>query len=118
MMGDSADKHEQDNYSAARKPGETNDLDRVQELIWALLDDYIDDVAFSELEGLLQHDGIVREHYIQCVQLHTDLASYFATTAGGSEASDSEPNSTPVLGFLSSGLPLAGLDTSSAEDAT
>jgi len=86
---------------------DTHLLDRVQELSWALLDEHITDDEMALLDNLLLSDEKARGAYVECVQLHTDLAAHFAAppTAGDSPA----PAKSPVLGFLNAGIPPIGV---------
>ncbi len=89
--------------------------DRVQELTWALLDEQINDDEFMLLDNLLLSDEKARGSYIGCVQLHTELMSYFAALPA---ESDSKVGSrSQILGFLNSDVPL-GFQSPSAEEAT
>ena len=88
--------------------------DRVQELTWALLDEQINDDEFKLLDNLLLADEQARNSYVECVQLHTNLLTYFAppkSAKGAKGTSDS-----PVLGFLSGDAPF-GLQSPSGEKA-
>jgi hypothetical protein len=90
-------------------------VDRTRELSWALFDEHIDDVEFAELEQILLSDKPARENYIRCAQLHADLASHFAIPPSDSKSSSAKK--TPVLGFLTGGLPLTGIDSPTADDS-
>ena len=84
--------------------GDSDQLDRVHELSWGVLDDGLNDEEMAELEGLLQSDPSARESYVRCAQLHADLASYFAPPRNSST-----PAKSPVLGFLNEAMPNFGL---------
>jgi hypothetical protein len=59
----------------------------VEGLVWAMLDEQISEEDFGRLDKLLSDDQDARRLYLQCVQLHVDLANFFATkdtTAGHS----------------------------------
>lgn len=88
-------------------------IDRVHELSWALFDELITDEQMVELEGLLLNDTTAREAYIHCVQLHADLSTHYAKTATPSSGT---PSKTPVLGFLCESQPQFGAPT--VDDAT
>lgn len=77
-------------------------LERVQELTWALLDEQIDDDEAKLLDNLLLSDDLARKRYVECVQLHCDLIGHFAKPAVNAAGSAS---GSPVLGFLSTGMP-------------
>ncbi|MFO0788061.1 MAG: hypothetical protein U0805_01300 [Pirellulales bacterium] len=78
-------------------------LDRLETLTWAMLDEQISEQELAELESLLTVDQRAREHYIRCVQLHTDLAQHF-TPVG--KAGSKDP--VQVLGFLGDAAPKFG----------
>ena len=48
-------------------------------LVWAMLDGQISDEEFGRLDALLRDDEEARRLYLQCVQLHVDLANFYAT---------------------------------------
>lgn len=81
-------------------PNDATVQERVQELSWALFDEQINDDDLRLLENLLLSDDKARKTYVDCVQLHTDLAAHFAKPA----AADQDAK-TPVLGFLGSAFP-------------
>jgi hypothetical protein len=60
-------------------PGEsaTLVLDEAETLIWALLDDQLDDADAARLAKLLEEHESVRFRYIDCVRLHVDLHEHF-----------------------------------------
>lgn len=59
-------------------------LDEAESLIWALLDEQLDDAETSRLAQLLDEHEAVRRRYIECVQLHIDLQDHFATAEAAS----------------------------------
>jgi hypothetical protein len=69
--------------------------ERVQELTWALLDEQITDDEKSLLDTLLLSDDNARRHYMECIQLHTDLLAFYAAKPAKSGAAGSA-----VLSFL------------------
>ena len=69
-------------------------LDRIDQLVSALVDDLITDNEQRELESLLEGSADARARYVQGVQLHVDLMDHFRP-----EGENPEPKS-PVLGFL------------------
>lgn len=69
-------------------------LDEAEALIWGLLDENIDAVDSQRLQELLENDE-VRQRYIQCVELHSDLTNLL-----GSETKDGKKPQSPVLGSL------------------
>ncbi len=106
-------KQNPQNSQQSGSDGESDTLDRVHELSWALLDEHIAGEEMAELEDRLLNDSTARDSYIRCVQLHSDLISHYAQPA---KASGGSPAKTPILGFLGEGLPQFGTPT--ADDAT
>ena len=47
--------------------------DEVQELVWALIDDYATEEQVQHLEELLLDDPQARHVYVTCMQMHADL---------------------------------------------
>jgi len=76
-------------------------LDHVEQLIWSLLDDHIEEQDVRHLEELMKENEQVRLRYLQCAQIHADLYSHYQL--GSTE--QAKPKS-PVLGSLMSGLPM------------
>ena len=62
--------------NAEQTPGEAL-RNEAEALIWSLLDDQIDDSGVERLEKLLSEHEAIRRRYVECVQLHVDLASHF-----------------------------------------
>ncbi len=50
-----------------------NLVDEVQELVWALVDDYATERQIHRLEELLLENDEARRTYVTCMQLHADL---------------------------------------------
>ena len=50
---------------------------RVQDLTWGLIDERASEADCRELAKLLEEHLDVREVYVQCMQLHTDLVMFF-----------------------------------------
>lgn len=50
----------------------------VQGLVWALVDEYIDEPGLRRLETLVLQSPEARTTYVRCIQLHVDLIYYFA----------------------------------------
>jgi anti-sigma factor RsiW len=69
-------------------------LDEAENLIWALLDDQLDEASAARLAKLLEEHETVRHRYIDCVQLHIDLQDHFADSA------------RPTAGAKATALPL------------
>lgn len=63
--------------------------EKVQTLTWALIDEHINENEQGELEQLLKTDAEARATYVECVQMHVELQSYF------SESSKSDPTKQP-----------------------
>jgi hypothetical protein len=51
----------------------------IEGLVWAMLDEQISEEDFRRLDELLRDDEEARRLYLQCVQLHVDLANFYAT---------------------------------------
>ena len=100
------------------KPGlNTSELDRVQELTWAMLDEHIADEEKAWLDSTLCSSAEARCVYLRCVQIHTELMAHFS--APGKPAGEQSAAKSPVLGFLCGGiLPLAVQSPSSEELAS
>lgn len=71
-------------------------LDEAEALIWGLLDENIDAASTQRLEKLLANTE-VRQRYVQCVELHSDLQELFKEPP--------EQPKSPVLGSLSDVFP-------------
>jgi hypothetical protein len=82
-------------------------LDQAETRIWALLDDRIESADVKRLECLIREHEQVRQRYVSCVQMHTDLHGYFGE-AKPPLAADELPQS-PILGSLGDVRP--GTDT-------
>ena len=96
-------KHEQG------QTGPTEELmGRAEQLIWSLLDENISQDDKSELETMLQDHEAVKELYLNCVQLHTELLEHYGSLPKAKL--DNLPNS-PVLGSLGDAMP--GVDPGS-----
>jgi anti-sigma factor RsiW len=74
-------------------------LEEAETLIWAMLDDRLDDAEMQRLSKMIEEDAAIRARYIDCVQLHVDLNEHF-----GRAAAEKAP-STVVLANLQPGLP-------------
>ena len=70
-------------------------LEEAEGLIWAMLDDSIKPADVKRLEDMLQENEQIRQRYLSCVQMHTDLNQHF----GELTELPSLPSS-PVLDFL------------------
>ncbi len=86
-----------DNPSPTENPQQL--LDEAEALIWGLLDENIDAASTQKLEKLLANTE-VRQRYVQCVELHSDLQELFKEPV-------KQPKS-PVLGSLSDFFPPTG----------
>lgn len=89
----------QDN--AANRAEQT--LQEAEALIWALLDDRIEDADATRLGALIEQDAAVRARYIDCVQLHVDLQELFNGQAEQPQAEKPEGQIFPTL--LMGGMP-------------
>ena len=99
-MGSSKDNH--------RSLDEANKelLQEAEVLIWSLLDEEIETGDIQRLEGLLKENEQVRQQYISCVQMHTDLIEHFGADQG-TPLPGQLPKS-PVLGSLGDLRPGSG----------
>jgi hypothetical protein len=88
-------------------------IERVQEMTWSLVDEQITEDELALLDNLLLSDYKARDRYIECVQLHADLAAHFAAE---SPAPNPASAKSAVLGLLNSVMPPIGFP-SPAEDA-
>ncbi len=70
-------------------------LDEAEALIWGLLDENIDALDSQRLSKLMANDE-VRERYLQCVELHSDLQCLF----DDDQANKRTKPQSPVLGSL------------------
>lgn len=77
-------------------------IDEAEGLIWALLDDQIDNADTARLSKLVEEHALVRARYVECVQLHVDLHQHFAQK-GPSQTGSIMPNLYPTM----LGLPAA-----------
>lgn len=85
-------------------------LDEAENLIWALLDDQLEDAETARLAKLLEEHESVRRRYLDCVQLHVDLRDHFATAKAPSQ----DFKGTPILPNLMPGN-FSGSDARVAE---
>jgi hypothetical protein len=60
-------------------PAEKTPPTDVENLVWAMLDEQISEQDFRLLDETLRDDEQARQLYLQCVQLHVDLANFYAT---------------------------------------
>jgi hypothetical protein len=79
-------------------------LNEAESLIWAMLDDHIEDADLSRLTTMLEGHGDVRARYIDCVQLHVDLNEHFSRQAADQKAApcvlpNLTPNASGIQGF-------------------
>ena len=72
-------------------------LDTAEELIWGLLDGQLSESDCKRLEQLILQHELVRQRYLECMQLHVDLQTVY--DQGAESAVLPAPNS-PVLGSL------------------
>ena len=86
-----------DNQEGKLEPQPDSILEEAEQLIWAVLDDQVDKADLERLETLLHQDEQIRERYIQCVQLHTDLTTMLP--AEGESPPEDLPK-TPIVGLL------------------
>ncbi len=77
-------------------------LAQAEELIWSLLDDNLPEDDVPRLEEMIKEHENVRELYLDCVQLHTDLTGHYA---GAAKLNIPELPGSPVLGSLGDAMP-------------
>ena len=75
----------------AQSQGSTTELDRVQELAWALIDERISNGEKAWLDEALCRSEEARRTYLHCIQLHADLAAHFAPPAPAQNQSRNRP---------------------------
>ena len=85
-----------DNQEGKLEPQSDAILEEAERLIWAVLDDQVDKADLQRLETLLHQDDQIRQRYIQCVQLHTDLTMLHAE----GESPPEDLPETPIVGSL------------------
>jgi hypothetical protein len=105
-MADLNDEEQPSNCAErAQSRGSTTELDRVQELTWALIDERISDGEKAWLDEALCCSEEARRTYLRCIQLHTELATHFAAPAP--RTGTMPIATTPLLGLPGIGtLPL------------
>ena len=93
-------------YSVENTPGPASDKmrDEVERLIWAALDQMIDEDDAQRLEALIRQDKLVRRRYHQCAKIHADLYNYFQAGLG-------LPARSPVLTSLGGLSPQVGINS-------
>lgn len=64
-----------------RPTGADLHLEGAETLIWAMLDEQLDDAEMTRLSVMIEEDAAVRALYIDCVQLHVDLSEHFGRAA-------------------------------------
>jgi hypothetical protein len=89
-----------DNRSLEQKTQQL--LDEAEALIWGLLDENIDALDSQRLEALMANEE-VRQRYMQCVELHSDLQTLLGDDKKTKPQSDK--TRTPVLGSLGNIFP-------------
>jgi len=68
-------------FLASESPMRDQTVDEAESLIWALLDDQLDETDTAKLCQLMEGSAAVRSRYIDCVQLHVDLSEHFSAKA-------------------------------------
>ena len=81
-------------------------LENFEQMVWMYLDEVLPEEDFPKVEELLKSDDSYMQVYLDCAQLHAELAGMFQPPSSPSEAT--RPQS-PVLGSLGEGLP--GIDS-------
>jgi hypothetical protein len=80
-------------------------LAQAEEMIWSLLDGNLPEADRARLEEMIKDDGDIRNRYVECVQLHTDLAEHFAGRAKLNISEQPTSSDSPVLGSLDNTIP-------------
>jgi len=75
-------------------------LAQAETMIWSLLDDNLPEAEMPRLEEMVQNNDCVRERYLECVQLHSDLAGHFGGGAKLNIPITPSTSESPVLGSL------------------
>jgi hypothetical protein len=73
-------------------------LEEAETLIWAMLDEQLENADMERLAKMIEQDAEIRSRYIDYVQLHVDLREHF-----GRQAAD-EGQGTVVLPNLLPGV--------------
>ena len=92
--------HDQDDFRSTDEL-----LEEAEGLIWALLDEQLDDASARRLGAMMEQSDAVRSRYIDCVQLHVDLSEHFGRPAPTEPGSATAPSRPVVLPNLLPGLP-------------
>jgi hypothetical protein len=84
-----------------RTPGDGAEgiLNEAERLIWAMLDEQVDEADTTKLSAMLEEHDEVRRRYLDCVQLHVDLQDHFAASNARGDAT----RRTPILSHLMPG---------------
>lgn len=77
-------------------------LDTAEELIWSLLDGQLSEPDCKRLEQFILQHELVRQRYLECMQLHVDLQTVYHQRVEGDVLT---PLNSPVLGSLEGPLP-------------
>ena len=75
-------------------------MDEAEKLIWAHLDELIEEDDVKRLEELLDEHEQVRQRYLSCAQIHADLYRHYGT-------SPQLQVQSPVLGSLGTLPPMS-----------
>jgi hypothetical protein len=86
--------------SSDPEPGQSL-LDTAEELIWSLLDGQLSESNCQRLEQLILQHELVRQRYLECMQLHVDLQTVYDQ---GAEDAVLPALDSPVLGSLDGSL--------------
>lgn len=84
-----------DHDASPRPTGAELHLEEAEALIWAMLDDQLDDAEMRQLSKMIEEDAAVRTRYIDCVQLHVDLREHF-----GRAAAEKTPSAVVLANLL------------------
>lgn len=83
-------------------------LAQAEEMIWSLLDDNLPEADVPRLEEMIEKHESVRNLYLDCIQLHTDLTEHYAKVPKLNIPGLPGSTNSPVLGSLGDAVP--GID--------
>lgn len=78
-------------------------LETAETLIWGLLDGQLSESNCQQLEQLILDHDLVRQRYLECMQLHMDLHTLYDQQV---KPPATPPLNSPILGMLDG--PLSG----------
>lgn len=90
-----------DRIAAGSDPQDDAVAEEVHELVWAMIDDRITAEQIERLDQLVIRDPRARAAYTQCMHLHADLWSLFASPPDTEIGNAPQPVPPLVTGSLS-----------------